>query len=143
MTTTEANPANGCPKCGGALWDNRATKKNPKAPDYKCKDKACDGCIWPPKPGTASAATKPAQVKQGFEYERIPAIDGPYTETGAAPNGMERITGLDKLFTVYGTCFDHAFSLAHAKMGNDCTHEGIAAQAATLFIAAQNAGLTR
>lgn len=38
-----------CPKCGGAMWDNRAGKKNQKAPDFKCKDKSCDGAIWPPK----------------------------------------------------------------------------------------------
>jgi len=38
-----------CPKCGGPMWDNRQGKKNPKAPDYKCKDKGCDGAIWPAK----------------------------------------------------------------------------------------------
>jgi len=38
-----------CPVCSGQMWDNRATKTNPKQPDYKCKDKACTGCIWPPK----------------------------------------------------------------------------------------------
>jgi hypothetical protein len=38
-----------CPKCGGPMWDNREGKKNPKAPDYKCKDKGCDGVIWPAK----------------------------------------------------------------------------------------------
>jgi hypothetical protein len=42
-----ATPA--CPKCGGLMWDNRAGKKNPKAPDFKCRDKNCDGVIWPPK----------------------------------------------------------------------------------------------
>jgi hypothetical protein len=31
------------------MWDNRAGKKNPKAPDFKCRDKNCDGVIWPPK----------------------------------------------------------------------------------------------
>ena len=31
------------------MWDNRVGKKNPKAPDYKCKDKGCDGVLWPPK----------------------------------------------------------------------------------------------
>jgi hypothetical protein len=30
-----------CPKCGGKLWDNRQNKTNPKAPDWKCRDKAC------------------------------------------------------------------------------------------------------
>lgn len=35
-----------CPKCGGPCWDNREGKRNPKAPDYKCKNKSCDGAIW-------------------------------------------------------------------------------------------------
>lgn len=36
-----------CPKCGGRVWDNRLTKRNPKAPDYKCRVRSCDGAIWP------------------------------------------------------------------------------------------------
>ena len=36
-----------CPKCDGPMWDNRDRKRNPKAPDFKCKNKACDGVIWP------------------------------------------------------------------------------------------------
>src|SRR6476659_880677 len=39
-----------CPKCGGRMWDNRSTKRNPRAPDYKCRDRNCDGVIWPPRP---------------------------------------------------------------------------------------------
>jgi hypothetical protein len=35
-----------CPECGGAMWDNREKKTNPKAPDFKCKDKSCTGVIW-------------------------------------------------------------------------------------------------
>ena len=42
-----------CPKCGGPMWDNRAGKRNPKAPDYKCKDRGCDGAIWPAKAPSA------------------------------------------------------------------------------------------
>jgi hypothetical protein len=34
-----------CPKCGGEMYDNRPKKRsgeyNPKAPDFKCKDKQC------------------------------------------------------------------------------------------------------
>jgi hypothetical protein len=30
-----------CPRCGGAMWDNREGKKNPKGPDFKCKSKEC------------------------------------------------------------------------------------------------------
>jgi hypothetical protein len=37
-----------CPKCSGALYDNRTKKAagefSPKSPDYACKDK--DGCGW-------------------------------------------------------------------------------------------------
>ena len=49
---TTTSPA--CPKCGGPMWDNREGKKNPKAPDYKCKDKGCDGAIWPAKAPAAA-----------------------------------------------------------------------------------------
>jgi hypothetical protein len=38
-----------CPKCGGRVWDNRLSKKNPRAPDFKCRNASCDGVIWPPK----------------------------------------------------------------------------------------------
>ena len=47
-------------KCGGRMWDNRATKRNPKAPDFKCRDRACDGVIWPPK----AANARPAQQEE-------------------------------------------------------------------------------
>ena len=51
-TTPTGSPV--CPKCGGPMWDNREGKKNPKAPDYKCKDKGCDGAIWPAKAPAAA-----------------------------------------------------------------------------------------
>jgi hypothetical protein len=43
------------------MWDNRANKKNPRQPDFKCKDKEnCDGVIWPPRGKAAAAAQPPA-----------------------------------------------------------------------------------
>ena len=45
----------GCPKCGGRMWDNRLTKRNPKAPDFKCRDRTCDGVLWPAKGDGADA----------------------------------------------------------------------------------------
>ena len=61
--TTSEQTTPPCPKCAGQMWDNRATKRNPKAPDYKCKTDGCDGIIWPPRePGTVSTA-KPAGTK--------------------------------------------------------------------------------
>jgi len=44
-----------CPKCAGPMWDNREGKRNPKAPDFKCKNRNCDGVVWPPRDGVASA----------------------------------------------------------------------------------------
>jgi hypothetical protein len=36
-----------CPKCGYSMHDNRPYRRNPKAPDWKCKSRSCDGVIWP------------------------------------------------------------------------------------------------
>ena len=59
-----------CPKCGGRMWDNRLTKRNPKAPDFKCRDRSCDGVIWPPK---GEKAAEPAKAEQQVEEpEEIP-----------------------------------------------------------------------
>src|SRR3954467_2507325 len=56
-----------CPKCGGDMWDNRENKRNPKAPDFKCKDRGCEGVIWPPRDAkaaapAAAAASSPAKT---------------------------------------------------------------------------------
>jgi phage RecT family recombinase len=62
-----------CPKCGGRVWDNRLSKTNPKAPDYKCRDKSCDGVIWPSKKGNT----------QG----EIPGMDSPAPARNAVAEG--------------------------------------------------------
>ena len=65
-----------CPKCGGRMWDNRLTKRNPKAPDYKCRDRSCDGVLWPPKAEKSDKAEKPEKTKPAKvaseETEEIP-----------------------------------------------------------------------
>ncbi|HEX4684999.1 MAG TPA: Rad52/Rad22 family DNA repair protein [Gemmatimonadaceae bacterium] len=62
-----------CPKCGGRMWDNRLSKRNPKAPDYKCRSRSCDGVVWPPRSGPGSVKSEAADVS--------PAADG----TGLEP----------------------------------------------------------
>jgi hypothetical protein len=66
LTSDEAQ----CPKCDGRMWDNRLTKRNPKAPDFKCRDRACDGVIWPPKETRQSPAR--AETERGLDMEEIP-----------------------------------------------------------------------
>jgi hypothetical protein len=59
-----------CPKCDGRMWDNRLSKRNPKAPDFKCRDRSCDGVIWPPRPGASGAPSEsasPADARDGSE----------------------------------------------------------------------------
>ena len=50
-----------CPKCGGRMWDNRIGKRNPRAPDFKCRDRSCDGVIWPPRVTAGSTGEETAQ----------------------------------------------------------------------------------
>ena len=49
-----------CPKCSGDMWDNRESKRNPKAPDFKCKNKECDGVVWPPRDAQGAAPQQPS-----------------------------------------------------------------------------------
>lgn len=56
-----SNTEPACPVCRGKMWDNREGKKNPKAPDWKCRDKSCEGVVWPPKPGAAPVTVPDAQ----------------------------------------------------------------------------------
>jgi hypothetical protein len=56
------------------MWDNREGKRNPKAPDFKCRDKSCDGAVWldkgdkrskpQGKPTGQSQSTQPAYQAQ-------------------------------------------------------------------------------
>ena len=50
-----------CPICQGQMWDNRKRKAegsmSAKAPDFKCRDKACEGVIWPQR---SSSKARPA-----------------------------------------------------------------------------------
>jgi hypothetical protein len=69
-----------CPKCGGRMWDNRLTKRNPRAPDYKCQNRSCDGVVWPPKPAVSTPTADGAEAISdarssalvGAEEEELP-----------------------------------------------------------------------
>jgi hypothetical protein len=53
-------PGDPCPSCGSEMWDNRETKRNPRAPDFKCKDRECGKAIWlTPRPAASSAPIDP------------------------------------------------------------------------------------
>ncbi len=68
-----------CPKCSGKMWDNRLSKRNPKAPDFKCRDRSCDGVVWPAR------AAQPVAAAADRERSDNPA--GPLVE--AEPESLE------------------------------------------------------
>lgn len=119
------------------MWDNRADKKNPRAPDFKCRDKACDGVIWPPK-GNRQAPPRPAPAPPTDtpewldDQEEAEAAVVTQAKAGAE---FATLTGL------YDRCFRHAVGLATQaeKAGVVVTLEGVSAIAATLFIATKSA----
>ena len=62
-----------CPKCGGRMWDNRIGKRNPRAPDFKCRDRGCDGVIWPAKNGqTRSPDSLPEAASPAMDTAEVP-----------------------------------------------------------------------
>jgi hypothetical protein len=76
-----------CPKCGGRMWDNRLSKRNPKAPDFKCRDRSCDGVIWPAR------AAQPAAAGAGSERG---SGSGPLVDV-ADDDGAQQDSGADDL----------------------------------------------
>ena len=63
-----------CPKCGGRMWDNRLTKRNPRAPDYKCQNRSCDGVIWPAKGAPTNTDAAANEPKQALAAHQAPLL---------------------------------------------------------------------
>ena len=117
-----------CPKCGGKMWDNRATKTNPKAPDFKCRDRSCDGVVWPPKGAKNGNGNRVAEHTQ-------PESDYPKHAVQPHPTGARAVsTSLQEKLSLYDECFAHAATIA--KLNAITDQQAIAAMAATIFIQA-------
>ena len=117
VTLADGSPA--CPTCGGRMWDNRAAKRNAKAPDFKCRNRDCDGRLWP-----------------GQFTEQV-------AEQGRAPGDVESTREHAPIRSTLRACYLDAtdFVLAEVRpkydaAGLPCTDATVAAIVATLFIAA-------
>lgn len=82
----DANGMPLCPICGGAMWDDRESKRNPRAPDFKCRNKprerggpGCEGVIWPARDGSPSPYPPPLPRRTASSptNDAPPAWDGP------------------------------------------------------------------
>ena len=69
-----------CPKCGGRMWDNRMSKRNPKAPDFKCRDRSCDGVVWPPRPSQPAGSAPERESAAPAATERPKNAVGPLVD---------------------------------------------------------------
>lgn len=104
-----------CPDCGGAMWDNRANKRNPKSPDFKCKNAQCAKAVWE-KP--SASASSPAQ-------------------SNGNGNGGSHSRALGPL---YNDCLDFAKKACGHHFGASVTPADVIAATATLFIQAVKDG---
>ena len=133
-TPTNGAPLTGapaCPKCSGRMWDNRATKRNPKAPDFKCRDRSCDGVLWP---GQHNAATPVITPRHHHENGT-----GSDVEQRGDSNGTSDHSPRDGLRGCYLELTDFVLAEVRPKYqdaGVPCTDATVAAIAATMFIAA-------
>jgi hypothetical protein len=103
-----------CPKCNGQMWDNRSSKRNPKAPDYKCKNKDCDGAVWldQGKTGTAAVAVPTAsQPANGATAPSAPRgnegrelITGAFRDAERATEALRRAAELAHLVSPQPMC---------------------------------------
>lgn len=147
----DASPA--CPECGGRMWDNRSDKRNPKAPDFKCRNRACDGRMWPGqfKPAESTASTGDASTRETSDAAAAPR--GPLADTVDAVMstvGTEHTPSQDVRAPVSaalraGYLDITDFVLAEVRprydaAGVPCSDVTVAAIAATLFIATRDRG---
>lgn len=116
-----------CPKCGGRMWDNRADKRNPRAPDFKCRNRGCDGVLWPDQHWTAILATEPP---------RLAAVSD--TADTTTENDTPATALLPILRRKYLDLTDFVIEHVRPKYqehGLECRPDTVAAIAATLYIA--------
>ena len=116
-----------CPKCGGYMWDNRMSKRNPKAPDFKCRNRACDGVLWPGQHRTAFPVSEPP---------RLAAVSDATETPEATDNAATALLSI--LRRKYLDLTDFVIQHVRPKYqehGLECRPDTVAAIAATLYIA--------
>lgn len=120
-----------CPECDGRMWDNRTSKRNSKAPDFKCRDRTCCGALWPGQHNAAMPII--AKKPQGAPRKEEQAEKDSTQEAMVTPDNHSTLRKSYLALT--------AFVLAEVRpryeqAGMTCGDTTVAAIAATLFIAA-------
>lgn len=146
MTTTAAEPS--CPKCSGAMWNQKNGKFPWKVgtPIFKCKNKECasaGGVLWEPKNGTPPVQAVPPKSPPSFASRPESELP-PFLRDAAAQDAAELasevgvdLTGIQKQLAVYQGITEWYLDnivpiLTKADVG--CSPESVTAGIATLFI---------
>lgn len=143
MSAAGAPPA--CPKCSGLMWDNRIGKRNPKSPDFKCRDRGCDGVVWkaPKEIGVAGAsALKTPAAREPTGAKPVSAA----APRSAAPASDSRIPEPSSLCATYLACLDFAIQHVAPRLtaaGVTVSAENLLNSATTCFIAKTRDGGNR
>ena len=116
-----------CPKCSGWMWDNRASKRNPKAPDFKCRNRACDGVLWPGQHRAAIPATQPPRLAEISPRDEVPQ-DSDEPAVALLPILRRKYLDLTDFVLV-------SVRPKYEEHGLECRPDTVAAIAATLYIA--------
>ena len=132
-----------CPKCGGRMWDNRASKRNPRAPDFRCRDRRCEGVLWPGQHHTAVPIVTPRLARADVAADRTPSTlsSDVARRRGTSEDGhsqSDESTELGALRRCYLAVTDFVLSEVRARYdgaGVACDAETLAAITATVFIA--------
>jgi hypothetical protein len=116
-----------CPKCAGRMWDNRASKRNPRAPDFKCRNRGCDGVLWPGQHRSTIPATSAPRLAEVSD-------DAPTAENETEDN-VERLLPLRRKYLDLTEFVIRFVRPKYEEAGFECRADTVAAIAATLYIA--------
>lgn len=117
MPTIEG-PITECPECGAEVWDNRGKKKNPKGPDFKCKQNT-EHAFWLPKQAFPEKVDRPKFAKPA------PEPSAPQPAAGSRD---------DDLIALYWSSFDEVLRGLKERKLTDLPGKEIAAMTAALYI---------
>lgn len=84
-----------CPECGERVYDNRESKRNPRAPDFKCSNKDCEYVKWPPRNGGSKSRgnQQDGRARSGFTTRKSDA-EADSNRSGSAAT-TPRVAGND------------------------------------------------
>jgi len=98
------------------MWDNRNDKRNPKSPDYKCKNRSCGEGVWEDRQSSTGAGVGSGSMARPASPQQAPHA------------------------VLYKHCVMYAIKEIKPLLSADVCDADVLAAAATLFIQASRGG---